>query len=480
MLIRSPSFLFLCTKIETGLLFYGGFMEEIVQKNKMEHKKVFPLLMTMAFPPMISMLIQSLYNIVDSMFVAMIDGNALTAVSLAFPIQNLLLAFSVGIGVGVNSYIARKLGEKDFKEANQAVAHGFLLSAVASVSFLILGLFFIEPFFHMFTSDQVIFDYAVTYTNIVVFFCFGSFFHICIEKIFQATGKMIFPMAFQAIGAITNIILDPIFIFGYFGVPAMGVAGAAIATVIGQIFAMLLSLITFLKLTHDVKLDMKNFSFSWDTIKKICTVGIPNTCMNALGSVLTFGLNAILIRFSTMAVSLFGIYFKLQTFVFMPASGLSQGAMPIMGYNYGAGNSKRLKETVHYDVLVSFVIMCIGTLLFFFGAEFLLSLFQADAEMVKVGVPAIQILCISFIPASFGFSLPTLFQAMGKGFYSLLVFLLRQFAITLPLSFILSQYMGLTGIWISFIIAESAGACMAYYLYRKVKQSDPIFKNQKA
>lgn len=452
-------------------------MEEVIQKNKMEQKAIFPLLMTMAFPPMISMLIQSLYNIVDSIFVAMIDGNALTAVSLAFPIQNLLLAFSVGIGVGVNSYISRKLGEKNFKEANQAAAHGFLLAGVMSIVFIVLGIFLIQPFFHMFTSDPVIFDYAVTYTNIVVFFCFGSFFHICIEKIFQATGKMMFPMLFQAIGAITNIILDPIFIFGYFGVPAMGVAGAAIATVIGQIFAMLLSLVTFLVLTHDVKLDLKHFSFQWDTIKKICAVGIPNTCMNALGSVLTFGLNAILIRFSTMAVSLFGIYFKLQTFVFMPASGLSQGAMPIMGFNYGAGNSQRLKETVRYDVLVSFIIMCVGTLFFFFQADYLLSLFQADAQMKELGVTAIRILCISFIPASFGFSLPTLFQAMGKGSYSLIVFLLRQFVITLPLSFVLSQTMGLNGIWISFIVAESAGAFVAYYLYKKVKRSDPILNN---
>lgn len=450
-------------------------MSDTIQFNKMEHKPIFPLLMTMAFPPMISMLIQALYNIVDSMFVAMISEKALTAVSLAFPIQNLILAFSVGIGVGVNSYIARKLGEKDHKEANQAVAHGLLLAGIVSLLFVIAGCFFIQPFFHMFTQDAEIFSYAVTYTSIVVFFCFGSFFHICIEKVFQASGNMIFPMAFQAIGAITNIILDPIFIFGYFGMPAMGVQGAAIATIIGQILAMTLSLIVFIKTMKEVKLDLHNFKFSMLTIKKICAVGIPNTCMNALGSVLTFGLNTLLIRFSNMAVSLFGIYFKLQTFVFMPASGLSQGAMPIMGYNYGAGNKKRLEDTIRYDVIVTFLIMLAGCILFLFGANALLSLFQASPEMLEIGIPALRILSFSFIPAALGFSLPTLFQAMGKGAYSLLVFLLRQFLITLPLAWVLSSWMGLEGIWISFIIAESAAGIVAYYLYYHVKKSDPVF-----
>lgn len=450
-------------------------MEETLQVNKMEHKAVFPLLMTMAFPPMVSMLIQSLYNIVDSMFVAMIGEKALTAVSLAFPIQNLILAFSVGIGVGVNSYISRKLGEKNNKEANQAVAHGLLLSGVVYILFVIVGMIMIEPFFHLFTTDPVIFDYAVSYTNIVIWFCFGSFFHICIEKIFQAMGKMVFPMAFQAIGAITNIILDPIFIFGLFGFPEMGVAGAAIATIIGQILAMSLAVITFLCMRHEVRLDLKSFKLSYDTIKRICAVGIPNTCMNALGSVLTFGLNTLLIRFSNIAVSLFGIYFKLQTFVFMPASGLSQGAMPIMGYNYGAGNKKRLLQTLKYEVIITFLIMIAGCCLFLTATDWLLTLFQADDIMRDIGIPALRILCISFIPASLGFSLPTLFQSMGKGMYSLIVFLLRQLIITLPLSWLLANWIGLHGVWISFIIAESIAGIVAILLYLRIRKQDTIF-----
>lgn len=452
-------------------------MEQTIETNKMGKNKVFPLLMSMAFPPMISMLIQSLYNIVDSIFVAQIGEEALTAVSLAFPIQNLILAFSVGIGVGVNSYISRKLGEKDQAEANSTVLHGLLIAGACSIIFIIAGQLIIEPFFHMFTSDELIFDYAVTYTNIVVLFCFGSFFHICIEKVFQSTGKMIFPMAIQAIGAITNIILDPIMIFGYFGFPAMGVAGAAIATIIGQIFAMSLSFFVLIFREHDVKIDLKNFHFHLDTIKKICTVGIPNTCMNALGSVLTMGLNSILIQFSNLAVSVFGVYFKLQTFVFMPASGLSQGAMPIMGYNYGANYHKRLSDTLRYSILVTLAIMCTGTLLFELFPEQLMLLFNASEDMMAIGVPALRIIAISFIPASIGFILPTLFQSMGLGLYSLIVFLMRQFIITLPLSFLLAGPFGLIGIWLSFIVAESIAAITAVFLYLRLRKKDPIFQH---
>lgn len=435
-----------------------------------------PLLMSMAFPPMLSMMIQSLYNIVDSMFVAQISNDALTAVSLAFPIQNLIISFSVGIGVGVNSYIARKLGEHNQKEANNTVAHGFLLALAGAVLFTIIAFLGIQPFFHMFTQDSGIFDASCTYAYIVVAFCFTSFFHILIEKIFQSTGKMIFPMAIQAIGAITNIILDPIMIFGWFGLPAMGVAGAAIATVLGQLLAMSLSIYVLLSKTHDVKLDLHQFKFEKNIIKKILSVGIPNAMMNALSSVLVIGLNAILVGFSNLAVSVYGVYYKLQTFVFMPASGLTQGAMPIMAYNYGAGNHQRLTQSLKISLIVTFIIMLCGTLLFMIFPSQLLQLFQADDEMLSIGIPALRLISISFLPATIGFILPTLFQSLGKGFDSLIVFLLRQFAITLPLSFILSKTLGLYGIWISFVIAESIAALAAYVLYRRLRLHDPIFK----
>lgn len=444
------------------------------EENKMAVRPVFPLLMSMAIPPMISMLIQSLYNIVDSMFVAKIGEDALTAVSLAFPVQTLIVACSVGIGVGVNSYISRSLGREDQEGADSAVAHGLLMAAFVAVLFIIAGQFLLEPFFRLFSDDPAILADAITYTNICLTFCAGSFIHICIEKVFQSTGSMIFPMLLQALGAITNIILDPIMIFGLFGFPAMGVKGAAVATVIGQHTAMLASLLVFLLGKFAVRLDLRNFHFSWKMIRDIASIAIPNSCMNALGSVLVMGLNSILIGFSNTAVSLFGIYYKLQTFVFMPASGLTQGAMPIMGFSYGAGNGKRLQHTLSISLRVCFVIMAVGCVLFMAAPEWLLGLFDASEEMLAIGVPALRIISVSFLPAAIGFILPTMFQAMGQGGYSLIVFLLRQLVITLPAAAILSGPFGLTGIWASFILAESIAAGAALLFYNKLRKTDPV------
>lgn len=444
------------------------------EENKMAVRPVFPLLMSMAIPPMISMLIQSLYNIVDSMFVAKIGEDALTAVSLAFPVQTLIVACSVGIGVGVNSYISRSLGREDQEGADSAVAHGLLMAAFVAVLFIIAGQFLLEPFFRLFSDDPAILADAITYTNICLTFCAGSFIHICIEKVFQSTGSMIFPMLLQALGAITNIILDPIMIFGLFGFPAMGVKGAAVATVIGQHTAMLASLLVFLLGKFAVRLDLRNFHFSWKMIRDIASIAIPNSCMNALGSVLVMGLNTILIGFSNTAVSLFGIYYKLQTFVFMPASGLTQGAMPIMGFSYGAGNGKRLQHTLSISLRVCFVIMAVGCVLFMAAPEWLLGLFDASEEMFAIGVPALRIISVSFLPATIGFILPTMFQSMGQGGYSLIVFLLRQLVITLPAAAILSGPFGLTGIWVSFILAESIAAGAALLFYNKLRKADPV------
>lgn len=444
------------------------------EENKMAVRPVFPLLMSMAIPPMISMLIQSLYNIVDSMFVAKIGEDALTAVSLAFPVQTLIVACSVGIGVGVNSYISRSLGREDQEGADSAVAHGLLMAAFVAVLFIIAGQFLLEPFFRLFSDDPAILADAITYTNICLTFCAGSFIHICIEKVFQSTGSMIFPMLLQALGAITNIILDPIMIFGLFGFPAMGVKGAAVATVIGQHTAMLASLLVFLLGKFAVRLDLRNFHFSWKMIRDIASIAIPNSCMNALGSVLVMGLNSILIGFSNTAVSLFGIYYKLQTFVFMPASGLTQGAMPIMGFSYGAGNGKRLQHTLSISLRVCFVIMAVGCVLFMAAPEWLLGLFDASEEMLAIGVPALRIISVSFLPATIGFILPTMFQSMGQGGYSLIVFLLRQLVITLPAAAILSGLFGLTGIWASFILAESVAAGAAFLFYEKLRRTDPV------
>ena len=428
------------------------------EENKMAVRPVFPLLMSMAIPPMISMLIQSLYNIVDSMFVAKIGEDALTAVSLAFPVQTLIVAW------------------EDQEGADSAVAHGLLMAAFVAVLFIIAGQFLLEPFFRLFSDDPAILADAITYTNICLTFCAGSFIHICIEKVFQSTGSMIFPMLLQALGAITNIILDPIMIFGLFGFPAMGVKGAAVATVIGQHTAMLASLLVFLLGKFAVRLDLRNFHFSWKMIRDIASIAIPNSCMNALGSVLVMGLNSILIGFSNTAVSLFGIYYKLQTFVFMPASGLTQGAMPIMGFSYGAGNGKRLQHTLSISLRVCFVIMAVGCVLFMAAPEWLLGLFDASEEMLAIGVPALRIISVSFLPATIGFILPTMFQSMGQGGYSLIVFLLRQLVITLPAAAILSGPFGLTGIWASFILAELVAAGAAFLFYEKLRKSDPVLE----
>lgn len=450
-------------------------MEQTEQRNKMGTKPVFPLLMSMAFPPMLSMLIQSMYNIVDSMFVARFSQNALTAVSLAFPLQNLVLAVAVGAGVGVNSYISRKLGARDRDAANAAVTHGFLLSFAHAIFFVLFGLVAIKPFFRMFTDSPEIISLACDYSYIVVLGAFAQLFHIMVEKLLQSTGRMLAPMLLQTIGAIANIILDPILIFGLLGAPRMGVRGAAIATLMGQILSMTLSLLVFFLRDQDLRMDLKKFRPDLRAVAQIYAVGVPTMLMNALGSLLVTLLNSILIRFSELAVSVFGVYFKLQTFVFMPVSGLTQGALPIMGYNYGAQNRRRLLSTLRCAVLVAVGIMAAGNLLFVLIPDKLLLLFNASPEMLEMGVSALRIISCSYIFAAVGLIFSTMFQAVGKGSYSLTVFLMRQLIVVVPLAFLLSRTLGLNGIWLSFPIAEAAGAIAAVLFFLAFRRRDAIF-----
>lgn len=434
-------------------------------QNKMGVRPIFPLLMSMALPAMISMFIQSMYNVVDSIFVAQIGEDALTAVSLAFPIQNFILAVAVGTGVGLNSLISRRLGERRFEEANSAVTHGLLLALFTAVVFIILGLLFMKPFFKLFSDSPTVVQMGCDYTYIITIFCFGQLLHIASEKTLQATGKMVYPMIFQATGAIINIILDPIMIFGWFGFPKLGVQGAAIATVIGQICAMLLSLFILFTKDHEVKVIIKGFQLKGSTIRDIYAVGFPSILMNSLGSVLIMGLNGILIAFSHTAVSLFGIYFKLQSFIFMPVSGLVQGAMPIMGYNFGARNKRRLIKTLKASLLVGSLIMLIGAFIFCVFPKQLLSLFNASATMLEMGIPALRIISICFLFVAFGFIFSTLFQAVGKGFYSLAISVMRQLVIILPIAFILSRIIGITGVWVAFPVAEIVSTIVSIVLY---------------
>lgn len=435
-------------------------------ENIMGTKKVMPLLISMSVPPMISMLIQALYNIVDSMYVARVSEDALTAVSIAFPLQNLIIAVSCGFGIGLSSCVARALGARNEKEVTSAATHGFLLSGVHWLLFVLMGLFVTGPFLGNFTDSPQIYEMSCQYTQIVLCFSIGSMYHLYAEKLFQATGSMVLPMIFQGAGAIFNIILDPIFIFGWFGISAMGVKGAAIATVASQILAAALSMIFFLKKCTSVRIHLKGFRFEKNMLWKIYTVAIPSAIMMSLPSVLVAALNSVLSAFSATAIAVFGLYIKIQTFVYMPANGVIQGMRPIMSYNYGAGNRKRMKETLKASLEAAGVIMTLGTVLFMAFPQGIMQLFNANAEMFEIGVPMLRIIAIGFIISTVGCVLSGAFEALGKGVQSLVVSLLRQLIIIIPLSAVLSKTAGLYGVWATFPAAELIAAMIGCSLYR--------------
>lgn len=426
-----------------------------------------PLIISMALPAMFSMLVQALYNVVDSYFVAQISEDALTAVSLAYPIQMLLIAFGMGTAVGINSLISRRLGEGNQEAADSAASHGVLLGILNWVIFALFGLFFTRSFFEAYTSAENIISMGSDYLSIVCIYSFGLFIEANFEKTLQATGNMIWPMIFQLTGAVTNIILDPIFIFTL----DMGVAGAAIATVIGQIAALVFSSIILLTREHAVKIHFRSFRFDWQTVKQIYIVGIPAIIMQAIGSVMTLAMNAILVAFSKTAVAVFGIYFKLQSFVFMPVFGLTQGLMPIMGYNYGARNRKRMLSCLKIGCVIGLLIMAAGTVLFWAIPDQLLMIFEASDEMLRIGRPALQYISLCFMPAALGILSSTLFQAMGRGFYSLIVSILRQLVVLIPAAWLLS-HISLTAVWFAFPIAEVfsliTSILLFLNLYRKI------------
>ncbi len=438
-------------------------------ENKMGTMPVFKLIVSMSLPAMLSMMVQALYNVVDSFFVAKISENALTAVSLAFPIQTLLIAVGVGTAVGINSLVSRRLGEKRQDEADSAATHGILLGIFNWILFAVIGIFFSGLFFQSFTQNQEIVAMGTQYMSIVCIVSFGVFIEINIEKTLQATGNMIYPMVSQLIGAVTNIILDPIFIFGLFGVPKMGVAGAAIATVIGQVFAMLFLIFIIVKKDHDIKIDFNNFKIDWGIVKNIYSVGFPSIIMQSIGSAMVVGMNAILIGFTETAVALFGVYFKLQSFVFMPVFGLTQGIMPIIGYNYGARKRTRLLSAIKIGLVIAIGIMAFGTVMFWTIPGRLLSIFNASQTMLKIGVPALQIISICFVPAALGIMFSTVFQSVGNGFSSLIVSVLRQLVVLLPAAFLLSK-IGLTPVWYAFPIAEIASLTASIVIFWRLYQ----------
>lgn len=437
------------------------------KRNPMGYKPIFPLLMSMAFPPMISMLIQSLYNIIDSIFVAQLGEEALTAVSLIYPLQNLSLAFSCGVGIAMNAIIARHLGAHNDKEASFVASQGIVMTLLHSLLFVIMGLFFIKPFLQLFTQNQNVLDYGMQYGTIVITLTFSTFIHLAVEKMFQACGNMIMPMIMQMVGAIVNIILDPILIFGYFHLPALGVSGAAIATVIGQFTACFLSIFLFLKYNSHIRLSFRHFKIDMQTFKNLYSIAIPSGMMLCLPSLLVSALNGILSSVSQSAVAFFGVYYKLQTFVNMPTAGVVQGMRPIISYNYGAKQKDRMNQTLKIATLTIGAILLCGSCLFFCFPQFILSLFKANAEMISIGVVGLRILSLSFIFSTFGIVMSGVFEALGKGPISLIITLTRQFIIIIPLSFVLLPFLHLTGIWITFPLSELTASCIAFILYKK-------------
>ena len=424
------------------------------QENKMGTMPVKRLLVTMSLPMIISMLVQALYNIVDSVFVSMINQAALTAVSMAFPIQNLLIAVSAGTCVGVNALLSRSLGERNAKNANLAAVNGLFLAFVSFLFFALFGIFGARFFFESQTDNPVIIEYGIQYLQIVCIFSFGLFGEMMFERILQSTGQTFYCMITQGTGAIINIILDPILIFGLLGVPAMGIRGAAAATVFGQI--------------KDVRISFKGFSPHKRTISIIYQVGVPSIIMQSISSVMTFGLNKILISFSETAVAVFGVYFKLQSFIFMPIFGLNNGMIPIIAYNYGARNKKRIMETVRLSIGIAVGIMLIGLAVFQLMTPQLLMLFQADADMLSIGVPALRIISLSFLFAGYCIIVGSVFQAMGNGVYSLIVSIARQLVCILPLAYFFAQVFGLHAVWYSIPLAEITSVVLSSILFRKI------------
>lgn len=460
----------------SGFLFAGKDMEmtkntkETMQENKMGVMPVNRLLISMSLPIMISMLVQALYNIVDSIFVSRINENALTAVSLAFPIQSLMIAIAVGTGVGVNALLSKALGEKEFENANKIAENGVFLSALSYVLTLIVGLFAVKPFYASQTQDAQILTYGIQYLSVVCCCSFGLYTQFIFEKLLQSTGKTILSMATQVTGAVINLILDPILIFGYFGIPAMGVTGAAVATVIGQVFAGILAIVINREKNGEIKLQLKGFYPDKAVIGQIYMIGVPSIIMQAIGSVMTYGMNRILITFSSTATAVFGIYFKVQSFVFMPIFGLNNGMIPIIAYNYGAGKRERLTKTIKLSIFYATGIMAAGFFVFQLFPDKLFAMFAASEHMLSIGVPALRILSISFLMAGFCIVCGSVFQALGNGVYSMLVSLARQLIVLLPVAYLLSRLGNVNAVWWAFPIAEIASVSMSAFFLARINQ----------
>lgn len=450
--------------------------QQNVKENKMGTMPVSKLLISMSLPMILSMLVQALYNVVDSIFVAKINEAALTAVSLAYPIQNLMIAIVSGTCVGMNSLLSRNLGEKKYESANLAARNGIFLGIMSFIIVAVLGGFGSDFYMATQTNDSQIRIYGTQYLRIVTTLSFGVFLAITFSRILQSTGKMVHAMIAQTAGAVTNIILDPIFIFGLFGFPKMEVVGAAIATVIGQCVEMILTIIFNLKFNRELHLNMKGFRPNKQIIGTIYKVGIPSSVMMSISSIMVFFMNKILMAFSATAVAVFGVYFKLQSFIFMPIIGLNNGLIPIVAFNYGARQKQRILDTMKLSVGIATGFMMFGICLFQFAPTQLLGFFDASEQMLELGIPALRIISIHFVFAGFNIITSSIFQALGNGVYSLLISVIRQLVVILPVAYIFSIMFGLSSVWWSFIIAEVVAVLMNIFLFIRIKKEkiDPL------
>ena len=432
------------------------------------------LLVNMSTPMMLSMMTQALYNIVDSVFVAMINEEALTAVSLAFPLQMLMVAFGVGTGVGVSALVSRYLGAREFERANAIATEGVRLMVLTCVFFSIFIYGISGPFFRFQTEDETILSYSLTYMRVIAALSIGMFNQVMLEKLLQATGKTTLSMITQIVGAVINMIMDPILIFGYFCFPKMGIAGAAIATIFGQIVGGMLAIYFNLAKNGEIKISLKEYKPNMENIKHIYEIGVPSIIMQAIGSVMTFGFNKILMAFSSTATAVFGVYFKLQSFVFMPIFGLNNGMMPIVAYNFGARKPSRIMRAFKLSTIAALVMMAVGTVLFWTIPDKLLMLFSASDNMLSIGVPALRIISIHFMLAGFSIVCSSFFQALGHGFLSMINSIIRQLGVLLPAAYILSRIGGLSAVWWAFPIAELFAVTMCAFFLRRVYRENII------
>ena len=443
---------------------------DTANENKMGIMPVGKLLITMSLPMMISMVVQALYNIVDSVFVSRVSEDALTAVSMAFPLQALCIALGAGMGVGVNALLSKSLGAKDNDMVNKSALNGLFMTFVSYLVLLVIGIFAVKPFYMIQTDSADIIQYGTDYLSVICCFSFGMFFQFTFERLLQSTGRTFQTMITQTVGAVTNIILDPIFIFGLFGVPAFGVKGAAIATVIGQIIAAVLALIMNIKVNTDIDFSLKGFKPDIKSIGMIYKVGLPSIIMQSIGSVMVFCLNKILIVFSSTAVAVFGVYFKLQSFVFMPVFGLNNGLIPIMAYNYGAKKKDRMIKTIKCGLLIAFSIMSVGMVVFELFPDAILALFEASDNMLAMGKVALRTIAIHFPIAAICIVLGSAFQALGNAVYSMFVSIARQLVVLIPVAYALSKLGNVNYVWWCFPIAEIMSLTITVIFFIKLKR----------